>query len=216
MPRELLATIAGAVTVENVVKRSRFIAQLAPATTMAEADAFIATVRKEHWQASHNCVALIVGPQGEQQRSSDDGEPSGTAGVPMLEVLRTRQVTDVVAVVTRYFGGVLLGAGGLVRAYGSAVSDALDAAQLLQRRRLVAATVAVPHAEAGRIDNWLRDWAGNNGAVIGEPSYGAQLASLAVSVPPDLQAQFTADLAAVSAGALTPEFGAESIVDVVE
>ncbi len=88
-----------------------------PVPSVAAADAVVARVRKEHWDARHHCVALVVGPHADQQRSTDDGEPSGTAGIPMLEVLRHRHVTDVVAVVTRYFGGVLLGAGGLVRAY---------------------------------------------------------------------------------------------------
>jgi len=214
MTAELLATIAKPVLVETIVKRSRFIAQLAPVSTVSEADSVIAAIRKEHWNANHNCVALIVGPNGEQQRSSDDGEPSGTAGVPMLEVLRSRRVTDVVTVVTRYFGGVLLGAGGLVRAYGSAVSDALNAAQLVQRRTVVESTLDVPHAAAGRIDNWLRDWAANNDSVIGSTSYGPRVATFTVQVPPDKLDTFSDALAAVSAGAVVPAFGAEQVIDI--
>jgi len=113
------STIAGPVEHELVVKKSRFLALVRPVADVPEADAVVAAVRKKHWDARHHCVALVVGPHAEQQRSTDDGEPSGTAGVPMLEVLRRRDLTDLVVVVTRYFGGVLLGAGGLVRAYST-------------------------------------------------------------------------------------------------
>src|SRR5690606_25870260 len=108
----------------------------------------------------HHCVAVVLGVHADTQRSSDDGEPSGTAGVPMLEVLRHRRTTDVLAVVTRYFGGVLLGAGGLVRAYSGAVTAALDDAErrglVIGRRHLVEVTLDAPHAEAGRLEHLLR------------------------------------------------------------
>src|SRR5690606_38737968 len=152
------ATIAAAVDHELVIKKSRFIAHVAPAASPEAADAIIAEVRRRAWDARHNCSAQVTGVLGDRARSSDDGEPSGTAGMPMLEVLRRRGLTDVVAVVTRYFGGVKLGAGGLVRAYSSAVSEALDRAAIVDRMALARATVAVPHADAGRLDNLLRDW----------------------------------------------------------
>ncbi|MGN6485681.1 MAG: IMPACT family protein, partial [Thermomicrobiales bacterium] len=98
---------------EIEIKRSRFIGSLARVTSEEEARAFIAARRKTHWEANHNCSAWIIGERGQLQRSNDDGEPSGTAGVPMLSVLQRNGLTDVVAVVTRYFGGTLLGAGGL-------------------------------------------------------------------------------------------------------
>ena len=109
---------AGPGTAEVVVKRSRFLCSVARVASEAEARAVVDRARKKHWDAGHHCSAFVIGPASELQRSSDDGEPSGTAGAPMLEVLRGREVSDVVAVVTRWFGGVLLGAGGLVRAYG--------------------------------------------------------------------------------------------------
>src|SRR5690606_19271603 len=124
------ATIADAVEHEIVIKKSRFIARAVPvapggsrpaAESVMEAEKVIATVRRQAWDAAHNCTAMITGLLGDQARSSDDGEPSGTAGVPMLEVLRQRELTDLVVVATRYFGGTKLGAGGLVRAYSSAV-----------------------------------------------------------------------------------------------
>ncbi|PZR51980.1 YigZ family protein [Xylanimonas oleitrophica] len=213
MPAELPSTIAAPVDHELVIKRSRFLAHLAPVTSVEEADAVVARLRKEMWDARHHCVALVVGSHADQQRSSDDGEPSGTAGVPMLEVLRHRAVTDVVAVVTRYFGGILLGAGGLVRAYSSAVSEALDLARPVHRRVLTEVTVDVAHADAGRIDNVLRDWAGTHGAVLGEPLY-TQVARFTLLVPPERVGRLTDDLAAASAGALTPVPGASRIVDV--
>lgn len=110
-------------------KKSRFIATLCPVKDEEEANAFIASMKKKYYDARHNCSCFIIGDRGELTRSSDDGEPSGTAGKPMLEVLLGAELTYVCCVVTRYFGGVLLGTGGLVRAYSEAVKDALSNAR---------------------------------------------------------------------------------------
>ncbi|RYE74360.1 MAG: YigZ family protein, partial [Myxococcales bacterium] len=110
-------TIAGTVEVEHVVERSRFLTQLVRVPDEASAREVIDVRRREHWSARHHCTAFVIGPDGALQRSNDDGEPAGTAGAPMLEVLRGAEISDVVAVVTRYFGGVKLGTGGLARAY---------------------------------------------------------------------------------------------------
>ena len=213
MTRTYPDTIAAAVTRELIVKKSRFIAHLVPVRSVSEADEVIASVRRQYWDARHNCTAMVTGVTADQARSSDDGEPSGTAGIPMLEVLRRRGLTDVVAVVTRYFGGVKLGAGGLIRAYSTAVSDALDEAVLLHRRELLEARVDVPHADAGRIDNGLRDWAAAHGSSFGEVVYGA-LASFTLWIPPSDRALFVDDLASLSGGSLSPVFGGTRIVDV--
>jgi len=210
--RGLPSTIALPVDRELVVKRSRFLAHLSPVASVAEADAVVARVRKEHWDARHHCVALVVGPHADQQRSTDDGEPSGTAGVPMLEVLRHREVTDVVAVVTRYFGGVLLGAGGLVRAYSTAVGDALDVARVVRRAVRTVVTVDVPHAQAGRLHGVLQDWAGAHDAVLAGVEY-VDVARFSLLVDPADLDRFDADLAAASAGALTARRGEERVVD---
>ncbi len=208
------ATIGRAVDHELVIKKSRFIAHVAPVASAEEADAVIAAVRKRAWDARHNCSAQVTGRLAERARSSDDGEPSGTAGVPMLEVLRRRELTDVVAVVTRYFGGVKLGAGGLVRAYSSAVSEALGLATLVDRRLLAEVTVVVDHADAGRFDNLLRDWSQANNAVLGEPDYGAQ-ASFSVWAQPRTARALMAEVAAASAGAVRASpTGQERLVDV--
>ncbi len=112
--------------------------------------------RRAHWDARHHCSAFVVGARGEVQRSHDDGEPAGTAGAPMLEVLVGAGLSDVVAVVTRWFGGVLLGAGGLVRAYGDAVRAGAAEAGVLVRERRQELAVTLSHADAGRAESALR------------------------------------------------------------
>lgn len=110
---------------EIVEKKSRFIATLSPVKSEEEAAAFIEEIKKKYWDARHNCSAFVIGPNAELTRCSDDGEPSGTAGRPMLEVLLSEEIRNVAVVVTRYFGGTLLGTGGLVRAYTQAVKEGL-------------------------------------------------------------------------------------------
>ncbi|WEF20963.1 IMPACT family protein [Microbacterium maritypicum] len=211
--RSYPATIASAVEHETVIRKSRFLTRIEPVSSVEQADAVIAAIRKRAWDATHNCTAMVTGLLGDQARSSDDGEPSGTAGIPMLEVLRRRELTDVVAVVTRYFGGVKLGAGGLVRAYSSAVSEALDLVSLVRRAALRQVTLEVPHADAGRYDNLLRDWAVHHGATLGAPSYAAT-ATLELWAPEAEVPRLVDDLAAASAGAIAPVLGVERIVDV--
>lgn len=209
----LPSTIARPVEHELVIKKSRFLTLLHPVASVGEAESVIARVRKEHWDARHHCTALVVGTHADQQRSSDDGEPSGTAGIPMLEVLRHRHVTDLVAVVTRYFGGVLLGAGGLVRAYSNAVSETLDLAPALRREVMVEVTVDVPHAEAGRIGNVLHEWCQTHGAVLEGADYAA-VATFRLLAPPGRLAELDADVASASSGALSPTVGESRVVDV--
>ncbi|MCL2113471.1 MAG: YigZ family protein [Streptococcaceae bacterium] len=114
------------------IKKSRFICQLARVKSEEEAQNFIAQVKKANPRANHNCWAYTIGDRQEIQRMSDDGEPSGTAGVPMLEILKKKEITNSCAVVTRYFGGIKLGAGGLIRAYAGAVNHALEAVGLVK------------------------------------------------------------------------------------
>lgn len=211
--RSYPTTIAATVEHETVIRKSRFLTRIEPVASIEQAEAVIAGVRKKAWDANHNCTAMVTGLLGDQARSSDDGEPSGTAGIPMLEVLRRRELTDVVAVVTRYFGGVKLGAGGLVRAYSSAVSAALDLVALVRRAALRQVTLDVPHADAGRYDNLLREWAAHHGASLGEPTY-ATMATLELWAPEAELPRLADDLAAASAGAIVPVLGVERIVDV--
>jgi uncharacterized YigZ family protein len=140
---------------ETVVSRSRFVCTLYRVDGEAAARERIGAHRRAHWEASHNCTAYVV-EDGRSAGSSDDGEPAGTAGVPMLEVLRGRDLTDVLAVVTRYFGGVKLGAGGLVRAYGAAVSAAVDAAGTVVLEWWPRLEVRVDYGVAGSLEGLLR------------------------------------------------------------
>lgn len=111
---------------EIVIKKSRFICTLKRIQSEEHGKEIIQEIKKEHWKANHNCFAYVYGEKQQIQRSSDDGEPSGTAGIPMLEVLKVKELYNVLAVVTRYFGGTELGAGGLIRAYSSSVSETLN------------------------------------------------------------------------------------------
>lgn len=120
---------------EIVEKKSRFIANVATVHTEEEAYAFIESIKKKYWDARHNCHAFVIGERNELTRCSDDGEPAGTAGKPMLDVLTGSKLHDVCVVVTRYFGGVLLGTGGLVRAYQGAVQEGLAACEIVERVR---------------------------------------------------------------------------------
>jgi len=176
-------TVAREASAAIEVKRSRFIAHVSRVGDEAAARAFVERIRKQHWDARHNCSAFVLGPLGDVARSNDDGEPSGTAGAPMLKVLRGAGVSDVVVVVTRYFGGVLLGAGGLVRAYGDAARAGLDAAGQLERRLLDLWDLEVDHADAGRLENDLR----TRGVTVRSVSYAAR-ATLHLASETDLEA----------------------------
>ncbi len=141
---------------EIIIQKSRFITYLARATTEEQAQAFISELKKKHHDANHNCSAYVIGERNEIQKANDDGEPSGTAGVPMLEVLKKRDLRDTVVVVTRYFGGIKLGGGGLIRAYGSSVSEALNAVGVVERIEHTIVSVNVDYTWLGKLENELR------------------------------------------------------------
>jgi uncharacterized YigZ family protein len=164
-------TIAGPGSHETVVKKSRFICTLARAASEEEARAVIEECKRRYWDANHNCSAYRIGFKGKYQRSNDDGEPAGTAGTPMLAVLTHRDLTDTVAVVTRYFGGTLLGAGGLIRAYGHAVSEAVDSVGIVERRPVALIAVEAEYADAGRLEHALR----TAGYQLGPITHGARV-----------------------------------------
>lgn len=197
------------------VKRSHFLARAARTDTEAEARTLIAEVRAEHPTARHHCSAFIIGVPGAQpvERSNDDGEPSGTAGQPILEVLRGTGLVGVSVVVTRYFGGTLLGTGGLVRAYSQAAAQALDAAR---RARLVTRhlwDVRVPVAEAGRLEADLRAVTRDGALTVEETVWGATHAVLMLSTDsPDADA-LAALLAAVSQGTALPQPAGSRVVE---
>lgn len=136
---------------EIVEKKSRFIATVLPIETEEEALEFIAKMKKKYWDARHNCYVYSIGMNREFTRCSDDGEPSGTAGRPMLDVILGEDIYNVAVVVTRYFGGVLLGTGGLVRAYSKAVQEGLAASKVILKQKGIALKITTDYTGLGKI-----------------------------------------------------------------
>ncbi len=201
-------TIARDAQHEIEIRKSRFIATVWRAGTETEAREILERVRKQRWDANHNCYAWILGERGEAQKASDDGEPAGTAGVPMLEVLKKRDLIDVLAIVTRYFGGTKLGAGGLIRAYGQAVSEAVDLAGIVERRPLDILTIRATYDDAGRIEHALR----NSPHPPTGVDYGADVVFTVHLDPPDIP-PFRAWLAELTGGATTADVTGRDIVE---
>ncbi|WP_051298474.1 IMPACT family protein [Arthrobacter castelli] len=203
-------TISGEYRHEIEIKRSRFITVLSRSETEEQARDLVAGLRREFHDARHHCSAFVLGPERSMQRSNDDGEPSGTAGAPMLEALLRREtapgvtdLSDITAVVVRYFGGVLLGAGGLVRAYSDSVSQAVDSAPAVRRRRMRLYAVPAPHADAGRLENELR----SAGTVVLGSDYSGPAVQIraAVDDAPGAVTGFLDQLASLTAGGAVPE-----------
>ena len=159
-------------------KKSRFIANVAPVQTEDEALSFIETMRKKYWDARHNCYAYVIGEKTQLMRFSDDGEPSGTAGKPILEVLLGAEIRNAVVVVTRYFGGTLLGTGGLVRAYTQATQAGLNACDVRTTRYGVFLKITTDYNGIGKIQYIM----GMRNIVIEEPEY-TDVVSLKVKIP---------------------------------
>ncbi|MEU8519106.1 YigZ family protein [Streptomyces sp. NBC_01216] len=206
--QEQYRTLAREGSHETEINRSRFICALAPAASEQEAQDFVARVRKEHPAATHNCFAYVIGADAAVQKAGDDGEPGGTAGAPMLQMLMRREVRYVAAVVTRYYGGVKLGAGGLIRAYGGVVGETLDSLGTLTRRRFRLAAVTVDHQRAGRLENDLRA----TGRTVREVHY-AEAVTIQIGLPEADVDGFRAWLADVTAGTATLELGGEAYGD---
>ncbi|WP_416141347.1 YigZ family protein [Lysinibacillus capsici] len=154
--RENYLTVKGYGESEIVISKSRFLTYIERAETEEDAISFIDGIKKLHHNATHNCSAYIIGEHDHIQKANDDGEPSGTAGVPMLEVLKKQGLKDTVVVVTRYFGGTKLGGGGLIRAYGKATTEGLIAAQIVERKLHHFMKVAIDYTWLGKVENEIR------------------------------------------------------------
>ncbi|MBC2023825.1 YigZ family protein [Listeria booriae] len=152
---EKYLTIKEAGQHEIIIEKSRFICSVIRAEDEKTAQDFIQRIKKEHWNASHNCSAYIIGERDQFQKANDDGEPSGTAGVPMLEVLKKKHLKNVAVVVTRYFGGVKLGAGGLVRAYGNSASEACNAIGIVERSLAIIISCTLDYSAHAKFENAL-------------------------------------------------------------
>lgn len=150
-------TVRQAGSKEIVIKKSRFIGHVMPVETEEEAVAFIEEIKKKHWNATHNCSAYMIGERDEIQKQSDDGEPSGTAGKPILEVIRNQGRKNVAIVVTRYFGGIMLGAGGLIRAYTDGAVAAIESGEPITRVLHREIFVELDYTWLGKVENELRN-----------------------------------------------------------
>lgn len=192
-------TVARVATGEVEDRGSRFLATVRRVADEDQARALVAALRREHPGARHHCSAFVIGPRGEVQRSSDDGEPAGTAGAPMLDVLRGAGVSDVAAVVTRWFGGTLLGAGGLVRAYGEAVRAALAEAGTVRRSLVTELALDLEHADAGRVEGDLRA----RGVSVLDVTYDARV-RLLLAAPPSEVPRIHEVVAAATGGRVEP------------
>ncbi len=149
-------TVAGRGDHEIVIEKSRFISHIARVETEDAAQAFIQEIKKKHKDATHNCSAYMIGEQNQIQKALDDGEPSGTAGVPILEVLKKKDLKDTAVVVTRYFGGIKLGAGGLIRAYSKATSEGINTTGVVIRKLMRVISTTVDYTWLGKLENELR------------------------------------------------------------
>ena len=197
-------TIAGPGEDQFIEKKSRFIGAVRPVATEEEALAFIQEKRKQHWDATHNVYAYVL-REGQVRRYSDDGEPQGTAGVPVLEVLLKSGVTDCAVVVSRYFGGVLLGAGGLVRAYSHGAKIGLEAGGIREMRPCLQLSLNCGYSQLGRVQPLIVQ----SGGVLEETEYADEV-TLRFHMPTPLVADFEKALTDCSAGTLCCDKGIEA------
>ena len=188
---------------EFVEQRSRFIGYVLPVTSEQQALDFINEKRKEHWDATHNVYAYVI-REGQLQRYSDDGEPHGTAGVPVLDVINKSGVTDVAVVVTRYFGGILLGAGGLVRAYTKGAKIALEAGGIITMKKCAEARLRCDYNQYGRISGLIP----SNGGAIDVTDYN-DMVDISFHIPPERLPSFEKQLADTTCGSVEAEITGE-------
>lgn len=191
---------------EIVEKKSRFIATVKPVESEEEASAFIAEMKKKYWDARHNCSAFVIGARQELTRCSDDGEPAQTAGRPMLDVLLREGITNVAVVVTRYFGGVLLGTGGLVRAYQAATQAGLAASVIIEKRPGRKLVIDTDYNGLGKLQYLFAQL----GISILDTEYGPAV-KLSVMVPLELKQKVEKEITEKTSGSAKLEWGAEVV-----
>ena len=171
-------------TASYEIQKSRFIAYTSHVETEAEARDFVTAIKKKHFDARHNCSAWVLGADSSQQKSNDDGEPGGTAGNPILEAIKQHGLTNVVVVVTRYFGGIKLGAGGLIRAYSHTASLGLEATPCLEVKPFCLMEVEMDYSLLGTVENWIR----NKELRTGETAYLDKVTVRLLVEPADCEA----------------------------
>ena len=171
-------------TASYEIQKSRFIAYTSHVETEAEARDFVTAIKKKHFDARHNCSAWVLGADSSQQKSNDDGEPGGTAGNPILEAIKQHDLTNVVVVVTRYFGGIKLGAGGLIRAYSHTASLGLEATPCLEVKPFCLMEAEMDYSLLGTVENWIR----NEELRTGETAYLDKVTVRLLVEPADCEA----------------------------
>ena len=171
-------------TASYEIQKSRFIAYTSHVETEAEARDFVAAIKKKHFDARHDCSAWVLGADSSQQKSNDDGEPGGTAGNPILEAIKQHGLTNVVVVVTRYFGGIKLGAGGLIRAYSHTASLGLEATPCLEVKPFCLMEAEMDYSLLGTVENWIR----NEELRTGETAYLDKVTVRLLVEPADCEA----------------------------
>lgn len=189
---------------EIEIKKSRFITYLHKTTSEADARTFIQAIKKQHPNATHHCYAYVIGEHNEMQRNNDDGEPGGTAGMPMMECLLRKEMQDIAAVTVRYFGGIKLGAGGLIRAYAHSVSQALSQAVLTKKVHMKKCSLSFSYDFIGKMDHFFR----SEHMEILDKSYEDMVTYVFVCKDIPFQA-----LSKISSGSYLPEFMEEIIID---
>lgn len=171
-------------TASYEIQKSRFIAYTSHVETEAEARDFVTAIKKKHFDARHNCSAWVLGADSSQQKSNDDGEPGGTAGNPILEAIKQHGLTNVAVVVTRYFGGIKLGAGGLIRAYSHTASLGLEATPCLEVKPFCLMEAEMDYSLLGTVENWIR----NEDLRTGETAYLDKVTVRLLVEPADCEA----------------------------
>ncbi len=180
---------------EIVEKKSRFIAHVFPVHSEEEASEYIEQIRKKYWDARHNCHAFVIGPNNETSRCSDDGEPSGTAGRPILEVLQGRGIHDALVIVTRYFGGTLLGTGGLVRAYSQAAQAGLQDSSIMTKQQGRKISIKTDYNGIGKLQYIV----GSRQISVADTRYG-EAVEMDILVPEEEVASLTKEITEATAG----------------
>lgn len=208
---DVYKTIEGSAEAYYEIQKSRFITHVLHVETEEAARAFVQQMKKQYFDARHNCSAWVLGERGDQQKSNDDGEPGGTAGNPILESIKKKGLTNVVIVVTRYFGGIKLGAGGLVRAYGHSAVLGLEAADIVAMTPFCRIKLKVDYGLLASVEHWIRQ----KDLRMEDANYAEQV-ELMLLVLPDERETRLAELADLTAGRCKAEMQGEILVAVHE
>lgn len=174
-------------TAEYEINKSKFIATVKQVESEEEARDFLSTVKKKFYDATHNCSAWILGVNGDKQKSNDDGEPSGTAGNPILETIKKNELVNVIVIVTRYFGGIKLGAGGLIRAYSHTASLGLNESQIVTMTPMQQLKITIDYNFLATIENWIR----NNQLQLENTDYADNVTLNLLLMPEEVQMRLT-------------------------